>query len=156
MIDLEKGLYDSFLDMAILDQWAEPYAVTLTLKPFSFFCRVPLNDSCASHNLTEFLGLLHNAFFSSNDMSNGNRIRCIPVLEIGEPTRYQLCLEKPAHIPEDLFMQETFDCWWATDFAHWDMEIKPADADWIRYLAKLQADTSLPDALDWDNYWNPR
>lgn len=154
MIDLENALHDWFMKAAVFDEWASPYAVTLPMRQTSFF-QVPLDVSGASANLSEFLEFLHEEFFSGDDLSKETRLRCIPVLERGELFRYRLCLEKPAHISEASFMEQVANCWWATDFAHWDVEIKRVDADWIGYLAKLQSASEAPDALDWDNYWNP-
>jgi hypothetical protein len=156
MIDLETCLNDWLLEAAAIDKWASPYAVTLTMNPASFYARVPLDALQASYNLRDFLKFLHNAFLGSEDMSPESRLRCIPILERGEPWRYHLCMEKPAHISEDVFMQQVFDCWWSTDFARCEADVKAADAGWIRHLAKLQSDPSVEDPLDWDNYWNPR
>lgn len=155
MIDLEENLYDWFLDAADFNTWSSPYAVTLPLKQRGFLSPCLLSDWCAREDLANFLACLNDAFFSSDDLRKGSRVRCIPIRERGDPSYYRLCLDKPAHVPEDSFLELVSDFWWAQDYAHWDVHIKPADGDWIRYLAKLQSDPSVEDPLDWDNYWNP-
>jgi len=151
MIDLEKCLYDPLLDIAALEQWGSAYAFALTMKEASFYGRIPLDDYQASCNLSDFLEMLNNSIFSSDDLSKGCRVRCIPILEIGEPSRYLFFLEKPDHVPTEGFMELVANCWWGTDFADWkvDIDFKLADADWMRHLTELRSDP------DWDNYWNP-
>lgn len=157
MIDLEKRLYDWFLETATFENWESPYAVRLPLNQRGFFSPCLLNDYCAREDLANFLACLNNAFFSSDDVLEGSRVRCIPIREQGDPSYYRLCLDKPAHVPENNFLELVSDFWCAQDYAaDWDVDIKPADVDWVRYLAKLQSNPELEDPLDWDNYWNPR
>jgi hypothetical protein len=156
MIDLEKSLYDWFVEDACFKAWESPYAVTLPLKRRGFQSPCLLNDWCAREDLANFLECLNDEFFSGDDLRKGSRVRCIPIRERGDHSYYRLCLDKPTHVPEASFFKLVVDCWYAQDYAHWDVDIKPADADWIRSMAKLQANTQVPDALDWENYWNPR
>jgi hypothetical protein len=130
--------------------------VTLPLKQRGFISWCVLNDWCAREDLASFLEYLNEELFSGDEERKGSRVRCIPVRERGDPSYYHLCLDKPAHVPEASFFDLVVDCWWAQDYAHWDVYIKPADADWVRFMAKLQSEPEIEDPLDWDNYWNPR
>jgi hypothetical protein len=157
MNQTDYGLRDAFLEVATIDHWTKPYAVTLTMKQAIKRDRftIRLDPLKASQNLGHFLNLLNGKIFSSGDLRRGRRVRCIPVLEDGERYHYHLCLDKPAHVPEINFLNLIYDCWARTDFGYWMVEITPADDGWIRYIAKGRSKRVFADALDWENFHNP-
>lgn len=157
MKTIDSRLQAAFLDAASIRHWNSPYAVTLTMKQAirrgGFTVRI--DHLKASQNLRHFLKLLNAKLFSSGDLRRGYRVRCIPVLENEGRQHYHLCLDKPADIAESLFMDLIFLCWWATDFGYLEVDVKPADFGWVRYMSKARSKTSFADAIDWANFHNP-
>lgn len=154
---IDYRLQDAFLKTAAIDHWTAPYAVTLTLK--QVIGRGPIRERLdplkASQNLKHFLNLLNSRLLKKRDLKNGEHLRCIPVLEDDGRLHYHLCLDKPAHVSAQVFMNLVIQLWARTDFGYWMVEIKPADAGWIRYMAKPRSKTSFADAIDWANFHNP-
>lgn len=142
----------TFLDIS---GWANPTAVTLTLKKgFSrdgvFFAATP--EIC-QQNLKHALNVLNRKIYGNK--ARKVRIECIPVLEQDASGRfhYHLALNRPAEISEVLFPLRVKSVWEKTAWGYKQCDFKAgADRGWIEYMTKFRSKREFDLAIDWGNF----
>jgi len=161
----EKQQYrNAFKDLARLDSFACPFAVTLTLKqsipaPGALYrTHIRLTDQMASQDLTHFLNRLNGKVFGNASRKNGKRVRVIPILEGGGSTRlhYHLTLDCPRPALVESYPLLVRECWSKTTWGFHEIHVHPnCNAGWIEYTSKFQTKVNYDLSYDWLNYHNP-
>ena len=134
-----------------------PRAVTLTLKPYIYLENifVGLTPEAAKQDLRHFLNVLSRKCLKRNDIRQGRRLTCFPVLEDKDVNpHYHLALDKPPAVTDQIFDALVRHSWHKTTFGNTQIDIRPCDHGWIYYILKLRTKTDFIDSIDWENYHN--
>lgn len=134
------------------EDWARPFAVTLTLKQAIYPPYRELTPDAASQNLRHFLNLINWDVFGKAFKRYGKRLKVVSVLETapGKRLHYHLLLECPDDLDESLFCDVIRKRWSETRWGYREVDIRPAyePLGWLNYITKQ---SNLADALDWEN-----
>ena len=99
----QRRYRSELIDWISLDDWQNPFAVTLTLRQC---VSVPngtatftswLTDTAASQNMRHFLNKLDRSVFGKAATRFGKRVGCVPILEggIGKRLHYHAVIDCP-------------------------------------------------------------
>ncbi len=141
-----------------LSSFNNPLAVTLTLKPFTYSQQGinPLTPDLASQNLRHFIKQLSRKILMRSQFRSGRRIPCYPAYESRDVTpHYHLALDRPDHISLEGFTGMVAVAWHKTQFGNRQIDIRPCDKGWIRYITKLRTKDNFINSIDWNNCHRP-
>jgi hypothetical protein len=150
-----RALREAAIAFSDISEWANPTAVTLTLKKGImrdgvFISATP--ERCAQ-NLKHALNVLNRKIYRNK--ARKVRIECIPVLEQDANGRfhYHLALNRPAAISELLFPLRVKSVWEKTDWGYRQSDFQAgADRGWIEYMTKFRSKSEFDLAIDWGNF----
>lgn len=156
----QRGYRSHFINWISLDDWQDPFAVTLTLRQY---VSVPfgtenfthwLTDTAASQNMRHFLNKLDRSIFGKAASRFGKQVGCIPVLEGGGIKRlhYHAIIDCPRPELAGDFPLLIADAWRTTMWGYWQVDCQnDADHGWLSYITKFRDKPNLADAIDWTN-----
>ncbi len=150
----------AFHDLVRTEQFADPFAVTLTLRQGlngsggmqGQFKRIERYD--AEQNFRHFMNLLNRQVYGHAAERYGKRVQVVPVLEGGSSTRYhyhaiidcprpQLHFEFPAMIRS---------CWLRTPWGYDQIDIQSScNEGWTNYISKFRSKVEYDMSFDWTN-----
>jgi hypothetical protein len=149
----------AFRDWAVVDHWACPHAVSLTLKQGVKTdddlrsVQVFLDPDKASQNLRHFHNDLSRKVLGKGRTRAGERLPMIPVLEggtNGSRYHYHIVIDCP---PEeaDRFPALIRETWEGTQWGYHEIDVQLHYDGWIDYISKTRGKPNLADAIDWAN-----
>lgn len=157
---LNSSLQSSLRAWFSLDDWASPFAVTLTLKqsvtvPNGIMStKLWLTETVAVQNLRHFLNKLNRSIFGKSAARFGKGVGCIPVLEGGRDRRlhYHTVIDCPRSELVADFPLLIAEHWRSTQWGYWqiDCQANPDDG-WLTYITKFRDKPNFADAIDWTN-----
>jgi hypothetical protein len=171
---LSLQLRDTMLAACSLENWNQPFAVTLTMKqarrvvvPTSASSLLKTStpevtiyldrDSCV-RTFRHFSNVLNRCVYGNAFRRYGKRTRVIPVIEHDKVHRwhYHAVIDCPPHINIEAFPCLISEAWTATDFGHRQIDVKPnADQGWVSYMLKRRSKDDYDLCIDWLNFYNP-
>lgn len=151
-----KKYQQAFREFADLSRFANPIAVTLTMKQgikigLSFQW---LSREIAIQNFRHFMNLLNFKVYGKRFKRHGVRLQTIPVLEGDDLTRlhYHCIIDRPDEIDFDRFSWLIETCWKQTLWGYNQTDIQSdCDEDWTKYISKYRGKTDYIDSFDWSN-----
>lgn len=151
-----KEYQQAFREFADLSRFANPIAVTLTMKQgikigssFQWLSR-----EFAIQNYRHFMNLLNVEVFGKRFKRHGVRIQTIPILEGDNLSRlhFHCVMDRPDEIDIDRFSWMIETCWKRTDWGYNQIDIQPSCNDgWTKYISKYRGKTDYIDSFDWSN-----
>ena len=154
-----KQIQSSIRDWVSLDNFACPFAVTLTLKQRidaqngMHKSAVWLTPELASQNLRHFLNVLNKRIHGSSGKRYGRQVPVLAVLEGGQAKRlhYHLLIDCPRDDLIETFPQLVSETWHSTQWGYDQVEVTQADFGWVDYITKLRDKPDFDLAIDWMN-----
>jgi hypothetical protein len=150
--DLKK-IKLAILETYGIEKWIDPLAVTLTLK-----IAIPSHSGWVrgdqhrySQNLKHTLNMLHHQLFGSRWRWKSTRLKSFPVLEqdCSGRSHYHLAMDCPRRVSPETFAAMVAQAWVQSHWGHRQVDVRPADADWLGYMLKSR---DFCAAIDWDNF----
>lgn len=157
---LNSSLQSSLRAWFSLDDWASPFAVTLTLKqsvtvPNGIMStKLWLTEAVAAQNLRHFLNKLNRSVFGKSAARFGKGVGCIPVLEGGRDRRlhYHAVIDCPLPDLVAGFPLLITDHWRSTQWGYFQVDCQTdTDDGWLTYITKFRDKPNFADAIDWTN-----
>ena len=157
---LNSSLQSSLRAWFSLDDWASPFAVTLTLKqsvtvPNGIMStKLWLTETVAAQNLRHFLNKLNRSVFGKSAARFGKGVGCIPVLEGGRDRRlhYHAVIDCPLPDLVAGFPLLITDHWRSTQWGYCQVDCQTdPDDGWLTYITKFRDKPNFADAIDWTN-----
>lgn len=153
---------DDFKDGVVramtLEGFSSPTAVTLTFKRGILVDHhyVPLSRDAASRDLRHFLNVVSRKAISRSELRNGKRVACLPVYEDENVApHYHLVVDRPDTMAEPEFEDLLWKSWQKTDFGNRQVDVRPCDEGWVRYILKRRTKSNFCDSIDWMNFHKP-
>lgn len=129
-------------------QWANPYAVSLTLKVYS----EPewLDRIAATQNVHHFLNRLNRKLLGPYTKK---KLRTFSVYEAGGRPHFHMCVDCPTAISADLFRDNIEHAWASTRWSRKQVDVQPCYYldGWLSYMTKQKTKACYLDAIDWRN-----
>lgn len=151
-----KKYQQAFREFADLSRFANPIAVTLTMKQgikigSSFHWITP---DRAIQNYRHFSNLLNTEVYGKRFKRHGVRIQMIPVLEGDDRTRlhFHCMIDRPEEVSYNRFSRMIETSWKKTEWGYNQIDIQPScDDGWTKYISKYRGKTDYIDSFDWSN-----
>jgi hypothetical protein len=150
-----RALREAVIAFSDISGWANPTAVTLTLKKgiMRQGVFIPVTRERCEQNLKHALNVLKRKIYRNK--ARKVRIECVPVLEQDANGRfhYHLAVNRPDEISELLFPLRVKSVWEMTDWGYRQSDFQTgADRGWIEYMTKHRSKSDFDLAIDWGNF----
>lgn len=144
----------ALIDWFDIESWANPIAVTLTMKKAirSNGVWIQATPEISSQNLRHGLNLINKKAFKS--ASRTRRLKTIAICEQDESGRYHyhLAMDRPEHITEFRMRFLIPAQWSKTRWGHTHVDVQfQADNGWVGYITKLRSKPEYDEAIDLAN-----
>lgn len=161
----DAKIQKSFREWIDVEDWANPFAVTLTFKRKikgyigSTEVDIFLTEELASQNVRHFCNILNGKIFGNAAKRFGSKTLIVPVVE-KTPTKklhYHLAIDCPRDELVDEFPEMIREAWLSTQWGDVQMDVKSKiNSGWIDYITKFRDKYSVADAIDWNNLHNKK